>query len=92
MSHETGIAEPTRTAVTEWIIRYATAALDMRREDFSTSAHFDSYGLDSAEVVIMAGLLEEAFGIEINPEQFFTTPSVDGVVEALVAAGTVRAD
>jgi acyl carrier protein len=83
---------PSRAAVLEWVTNYIVAAAELRREDFSTAAHFETYGLDSAELVIMAGVMEEEFGIEVDPEKLFETPSVDGIVEGLVQAGTIRQD
>jgi len=82
---------PTRAEVGEWVTAYIVAALDIDRADFSPDARFDSYGLDSAEIVIMAGIMEEQLGLEIDPEILFETPSVSGVLDNLVAAGVVRA-
>jgi acyl carrier protein len=81
---------PTRTEVSTWMTSYILGALDLRPEDFSADASFDSYGLDSAELVIMAGIMEEQFGIEVEPEIMFETPTVTGVLDALVARGVLR--
>ncbi|RAI00087.1 phosphopantetheine-binding protein [Acuticoccus sediminis] len=81
---------PARAEVSEWMIAYVVSALGIQRDDFSPEARFDSYGLDSAELVIMTGIMEEQFNIEIDPELLFETPTVTGVLDNLVAAGTVR--
>ncbi|MEJ8571584.1 acyl carrier protein [Microbaculum marinum] len=81
---------PTRTEASEWMTGYIVSALDMQRADFSPDARFDSYGLDSAELVIMAGILEEQFEIEIDPEVLFETPTLNGVLDNLVAGGVLQ--
>ncbi|MYZ46572.1 acyl carrier protein [Rhizobiales bacterium L72] len=70
-----------------WIVNYISSVLDMDKETFPTSEPFDSYGFDSAEAVIMAGVMEEEFDVEIDPSLFFEEPSVDGLISALRAAG-----
>lgn len=82
---------PTRNAVSAWMTDYITSALAMDAAAFSPDTRFESYGLDSAELVIMAGIMEETFAIEVNPEAFFETPTVNGILDGLVAAGTIRA-
>ncbi|GAB4069441.1 acyl carrier protein [Ancylobacter sonchi] len=82
---------PSRAEASSWMNSYIQSALDLRPEDFSPDASFDSYGLDSAELVIMAGIMEEQLNIEIEPEIMFETPSVTGVLDGLVARGVLRA-
>lgn len=86
-THGTVRAEDVR----EWVTNHITQALDIRRDDFSPDATFDSYGLDSAELVIMGGLMEEEFNLEIDPETFFQVPTVNGLVNTLVTSGVVHA-
>lgn len=70
-----------------WMVDYISAVLDLGKEKIGTDAPFDSYGLDSAEAVIMAGVMEEEFHREIDPNMFFDDPSIDGVVRSFQAAG-----
>lgn len=72
------------------MVGYIVAALDMQRQDFSSDARFDSYGLDSAELVIMAGIMEEEFPVQVDPELLFETATVNGVLDSLTAAGVLR--
>jgi acyl carrier protein len=69
-----------------WLIDYITGMLDVPIEPLPTAEPFNSYGFDSTEVVIMAGVMEEEFGIELEPAILFENPSVDGFVAALLAA------
>ena len=39
-------------------------------------ATFDSYGFDSVEAVVMAGVMEEEFGVPVDPIQLFENPTI----------------
>lgn len=71
-------AETLRT----WLVNYISSVLDVPAEDFPTASRFDSFGLDSVEAVVMAGVLEEEFRVPVDPIQFFENPSVDAFVAA----------
>ncbi len=76
-------------ALRNWLVDYVRAVLDLEADTLSTAAPFDSYGFDSIEAVIMAGVMEEEFSIRIEPTMVFDDPSIDGVVAALRNAGLV---
>ncbi|MBV8978150.1 MAG: acyl carrier protein [Alphaproteobacteria bacterium] len=56
---------------------YICGVLGLDRAAFSTADRFDTYGLDSVEAVIMAGVMEEEFQVIVDPHRFFDTPSID---------------
>jgi len=64
------------------MIEYITSVLDLPVESLSSSATFDTLGIDSVEAVVMAGVMEEHFGVEIDPMLFFESPSIDAFVAA----------
>jgi acyl carrier protein len=70
-----------------WLVNYISSVLDIPSEDFPTAARFDSFGLDSVEAVVMAGVLEEEFRVPVDPIQFFENPSVDAFVAAYASDG-----
>ncbi len=71
----------------QWMAKYICGVLGLAPATFSTSARFDTIGLDSVEVVIMAGVMEEEFQVIVDPNQFFDAPSVDEFV-AMFTSGT----
>lgn len=73
----------TPEAVREWMVDYLKTILDLP-SDFSTSMKFASYGIDSVEAVIMAGVMELEFGITMEPHFFFNEPSIEGVISELL--------
>jgi acyl carrier protein len=65
-----------------WMSEYITSVLDLPAESLSHSATFDTCGIDSVEAIVMAGVMEEHFGVEIDPMLFFEDPSIDAFVAA----------
>jgi acyl carrier protein len=60
-----------------WLVRYITSVLNLPGDSVPTDQSFDSYGFDSIEVVVMAGVLEEEFSVQVDPVQLFEHPSID---------------
>lgn len=79
-------------ALRTWMIDYICSVLALDAATFSTSATFDSYGLDSVEAVLMAGLMEEEFGVQIDPVRLFEAPSVDLFVKSMTDAASPAPD
>jgi acyl carrier protein len=75
----------------DWLVRYIGSVLEMPEGEFPTAENFDTYGLDSSETVIMAGVMEEEFGIQIDPVTLFENPSVDQLVSVFLERGLIRA-
>ena len=65
-----------RDAIVAWMVQYISSVLDVPKDAFPLEDRFDAYGLDSVEAVIMAGLMEEQFGAQIDPMEMFHHPSV----------------
>ncbi len=71
-----------------WMVNYICSVLSLDTATFSTAATFDSYGLDSVEAVLMAGVMEEEFGVQVDPARMFDAPSVDQFVALMTSAST----
>ncbi len=70
-----------------WMVAYIGGTLALP-DGVPTAATFDSYGLDSVEAVVMAGVMEEEFATQIDPVQLFEHPSIDAFVAAFASDGT----
>jgi acyl carrier protein len=66
-----------RKRIEDWMVRHIGSVLGIAKEQFPIADRFDTYGLDSVEAVIMAGLMEEEFGVPIDPMSLFEHPSVE---------------
>jgi acyl carrier protein len=74
-------AQADAAAVERWMVAYITSVIDVAQDPFPVAESFDTYGLDSVEITIMCGMMEEEFGIEVNPEEVFDHPSVSSLAE-----------
>ena len=73
-------------AVRAWMVGYVRSVLDLPADRPDTAARFDTYGLDSVEAVIMAGVMEEEFGVTVDAMEFFNNPSIDQFAAFFAAA------
>jgi acyl carrier protein len=76
-----------------WMVSYIGSVLDLPPGGPPTGETFDTYGFDSVEAVVMAGVMEEEFSVPVDPVLFFENPSIDQFVAACASAsGTVAPD
>ena len=79
-------------AVRDWMVAYISSVIDVPQDPFPDGDRFDQYGLDSVEITIMCGMMEERFNIAVNPEEVFNNPTVNALAAHLanrVDAGAV---
>jgi len=76
-------ADVTRALVRDWMANYIGQVLNLESLDGIANRPFSELGMDSAEVVIMTGVMEEEFGFEIDAELPFASPTINGLVDAL---------
>ncbi|SHI43841.1 Phosphopantetheine attachment site [Roseomonas rosea] len=86
-----GMLPVSRAALRDWMVTYISKLLDMPPGGFPTAASFAEYGLDSVEAVVMAGAMEEEFGVVVDPMQFFENHSVDAFAQAYGQPDDARA-
>ena len=77
--------------VRQWIVNYISSVLEISADEVTASASFAALGMDSVEAVLMAGVMEEDFGIQIEPSMIFDDPSIDGLIAAFRRVGIVAA-
>lgn len=88
MSMETS---PSRKVVQDWLVNYIASVVDLPVESVKTDVPFRELGVDSAEVVIMTGVMEEEFALELKSDLPFEHPTVAGFLDALEQQGVVSA-
>lgn len=69
----------------EWMQDHLAKVLGVSPESVTVDKGLSGYGLDSVDAVLMAGELEEAFGIEIEPARFVAGDSLREIVMALAS-------
>lgn len=75
---------PSHSTLQGWIVTYVASVLDLEPDSVALDQSFHDIGMDSAEVVIMTGVLEEEFAIEVRAELPFEHPTINGFVAALI--------
>lgn len=76
METETKPQAPSAETVQNWMADYICSVLDVQRENFPMDTNFDSFAMDSVEAVIMAGMMEEQFLVQVDPILLFDHPNV----------------
>ena len=64
----------------EWVRDHLAKVRGVAPESVPLDKGLSSYGLDSVDAVLMAGELEEAFGIEIEPARFIACDSLSEII------------
>jgi acyl carrier protein len=75
----------------DWMARYVAGVLAPEDGVVPTDRNFDTYGFDSVEAVVMAGVMEEEFCVPVDPVQLFEHPSIDAFAAAHASEGEVIA-
>lgn len=80
MPSQTAPSQPADEAVIrDWMVGYITSVIEVPQDPFPVDERFDLYGLDSIEITIMCGMMEEQFAIQVNPDEVFDNPSVSAL-------------
>jgi acyl carrier protein len=75
--------------VHDWMVNYIASVINVPMDSFPADKRFDHIGLDSVEVAIMAGMIEEQFGLEMDLESIFENPNVNAL-SAYISKGLAQ--
>jgi acyl carrier protein len=78
--------------VRNWIREHLGKVLGVPPETIALDKDLASYGLDSVDAVLMAGELEEAMGLEIDPAAFLQHPTLESMIRALGQPAIIPAE
>jgi acyl carrier protein len=80
------VASPdTTTQSVEEMLTEAIAELGPKREDIKREATFESLDVDSLDLVEIAQRAEEAYGVEINPQDMGDVKTVGDAIDLVLA-------
>jgi acyl carrier protein len=74
----------TPETVQTWLIQQLSEQLQIELDEVDVRAPFDSYGLDSSQVLIIAVKAEKAFGFKLSPVLLWHYPTVESLSRRLV--------
>jgi acyl carrier protein len=75
-------------ALRDWTRNHLGRLLNLAPESISLERSLADYGLDSVDGILLAGELEEAFGVEIDPASFLQFDTFEQMIVAV--AGGLR--
>ena len=67
----------------DWVCQYLARLLGQSPQTIALDCTLADYGLDSVDSIIMAGELEFAFDLEIDPATFLQYDTIEAMVVAL---------
>jgi acyl carrier protein len=70
----------------DWVRGHLGRLLNIAPESIALDRKLSDYGLDSVDAILMAGELEDHFGIEIDPTNFIAYPTFDEMITAVAAS------
>ena len=79
--------EYTQPNVRLWATAYLAHLLDRPPSEIDLYRGLAEYGLDSMDAVVMAGAMEEHFGVEIDPAAFLGEATLGELIAGIGAAG-----
>lgn len=77
------IDQPIATTIETWLCEQLATSLNVAMETIDPDVPFDSYGLDSTEVIGLSGDLEEWLQQQVSPMLFYDYPTVATLAEHL---------
>jgi acyl carrier protein len=78
--------EKSQAEIEDWIQKYIRSVLEMGSDALPTDTEWTDLGLDSVELVIMAGVLEDDFDIAVDPHILIEYPTISTFSQYLSSA------
>jgi acyl carrier protein len=77
--------QPTRTteSIQDWLVEQLAMRLEMDVDDIDIQASFESFGLESAEALVLLSKLEQWLGHSVSPVLIWNYPTIEQLSERL---------
>ncbi|MBE9068185.1 acyl carrier protein [Leptolyngbya cf. ectocarpi LEGE 11479] len=80
------VSRPTAAIIETWLCEKLATSLNVAIEAIDPDVPFDSYGLDSTEVIGLSGELEEWLHQQVSPTLLYDYPTVAALAEHLAGS------
>jgi acyl carrier protein len=77
-------APKTPEAIQAWLIQQFAQQLQIEPDQVDIKTPFERYGIDSSQVLIIAGKAEKAFGFKLSPTLLWHYPTIESLSHRLV--------
>jgi len=78
------------TQIREWITTYISEYLDIPAEKITNDTDFNEMGIDSLEMVLVAGAFEDRFNVAIDAGVFLRNDTIDALINDFRDSGLVQ--
>lgn len=76
--------------IREWITTYISEYLDIPAEKITNDTDFNEMGIDSLEMVLVAGAFEDRFNVAIDAGVFLRNDTIDALINDFRDSGLVQ--
>ncbi|MGQ4647804.1 phosphopantetheine-binding protein [Lyngbya aestuarii] len=73
----------TAEAIQDWLVSNLAEQLGVEPEEIDIKERLDSYGLDSAQAMLLASKMENFLGFQLSPTLVWHYPTIDAFSERL---------
>ncbi len=80
----------TADEIRNWVRGHLAGVLNVAPESIAFDRKLSDYGLDSVDAILMAGELEDHFGLEIDPATFIQYATFESMMTSLAAVLDAR--
>lgn len=70
--------------IQKWLVQQLAEQLKIEPDQVDIKASFESYGLDSSQVLVIAGKAEKIFGFKLSPVLLWHYPTIESLSQRLV--------
>jgi acyl carrier protein len=74
----------TPETIQTWLTQQLAEQLKIEPDEVNVRVPFDSYGLDSSQVLVIAGKAETSFGFKLSPVLLWHYPTIESLSHRLV--------
>ena len=79
----------TAEAIQAWMVSQLCEQLGVEPDDIDVREPFDSYGLDSAQAMVLASKAEKLLGFRLSPILLWHYPTIEALAQRLVEESEV---
>ncbi|MDM9383458.1 acyl carrier protein [Chlorogloeopsis sp. ULAP01] len=84
LENQTSPVQMTAEDMQDWLASQIAEQLGIEPDEIDIKVPFDSYGLDSVQIVSIANLGKQYFGLQLSPLLLWNYPNIESLSEYLV--------
>jgi acyl carrier protein len=70
--------------IQKWLVQQLAEQLKLEPDQVDIKAPFESYGIDSSQILVIAGKAEKIFGFKLSPVLLLYYPTIESLSQRLI--------